>query len=167
MAEGEFALIHEYGEAGLIRPSKGWATFGDHDLYSLLADAAAAQHDESTLQRYVPLAEESARRYDHRLYQAIAHRSRGVAHRLAGEYVEAESSLNQALGIFNDMNTTYQIGRTLFELGELAAAQTDIVKAREYFTRALMAFEIMGALPDVAQTRKKMAQVSDSPHIRS
>ena len=84
MAEGEFALIREYGEAGLIRPSKGWATFGDHDLYSLLADAATLQRDKDALSKYTPLAEEAASRYGHRLYQAIAHRTRGVARRLAG-----------------------------------------------------------------------------------
>jgi hypothetical protein len=78
MAEGEFALIREYGEAGLIRPSKGWATFGDHDLYSLLVDAATLQRDNDALSKYTSLAEESSRRYDHKLYQAIAHRARGV-----------------------------------------------------------------------------------------
>src|SRR6185436_1056972 len=107
LAEGEFALIREYGEAGLIRPSKGWATFGDHDLYSLLADAAASQHDEAALRQYAPLAEESARRYDHKLYQAIAHRASGTAHFLAGAYVDAGSKLEQALDIFSSMNARY------------------------------------------------------------
>ena len=83
MAEGEFALIREYGEAGLIRPSKGWATFGDHDLYSLLVDTAAQTRDIEALRQYIPLAEEFANRYDHKLYQAIAHRAHGVTHRFA------------------------------------------------------------------------------------
>jgi len=157
MAEGEFVLIREYGEAGLIRPSKGWATFGDHDLYSLLADAAASQRNETALRQYVPLAEEFARRYDHKLYQAIAHRARGVAHCLAGECVEAESELNQALKIFNDLDAHYQIGRTVFELGEVAAARTDADKARDFFTRALEAFESMQAVTDVARVHEKLA----------
>jgi len=159
MAEGEFALIREYGEAGLIRPSKGWATFGDHDLYSLLADAAAAQRDEAALRQYAPLAEETARRYDHKLYRAIAHRARGMAHLLAGDYVEAESKLRQALDIFNSMNARYQIGRTLFELGELAVIQTDTPKASGYLTRALRAFESMQAVPDAARVRSALERL--------
>jgi len=153
MAEGEFALIHEYGKAGLIRPSKGWATFGDHDLYSLLVDAATIQRDKDALSQFIPLAEEYAKRYDHKLYQAIAHRARGVLHRLAGEYVEAESKLNQALELFNEMNTRYQIGRTLFELGELSAAQKNADTAWEYFTRALEAFESLQAVTEMVRVR--------------
>ena len=38
-----------------------------------------------------------------------------------------------------------------FELGELAAAQTDTDKARDYFTRALETFESMKAAPDAAR----------------
>lgn len=155
MAEGEFALIHKYGKAGLIRPSKGWATFGDHDLYSLLVDAAMIQRDETALRQYISLAEESARRYDHKLYQAIAHRARGVLHHLAGEYAEAEAQLNQALELFSNMNTHYQIGRTLFELGEIAAALTETDRARGYFYRALEVFESIQAITDVARVRSR------------
>ena len=61
--------------------------------------------------------------------------------------------MNQALEIFNDMNTRYQIGRTLFELGELAAAQTNTDKARGFFNRALDAFESMQAITDAARVR--------------
>ena len=157
MAEGEFALIREYGEAGLVRPSKGWATFGDHDLYSLLVDAATLQRDTEALSQYIPLAEESARRYDHTLYQAIAQRARGVAHRLVGEYGEAESSLYQALDIFNKLKVRYQIGRTLSELGELSAAQKDNDNAHEFFIRALESFESMQAAPDVARVQSALA----------
>lgn len=159
MAEGEFALIREYGEAGLIRPSKGWATFGDHDLYSLLVDAAAQQRDEVALRQCAPLAEETARRYDHRLYQAIAHRAWGVVHCLSGEYAEAEARLIQALDLFSGLNTRWQIGRTLFELGELAATQMQAVGARDYFTRALTEFEELRAAPDAARTRVALQHV--------
>ena len=126
---------------------------GDHELYNLLADAAAQQRDETALRRYTPLAEEAASRYDHRLYRAIAHRAWGVAHRLAGQYVESQTRLNQALEIFQRMNTRWQIGRTMFELGELATTQTNTSKARDCFTRALEAFETMQAVPDVARAQ--------------
>ena len=157
MAEGEFALVQKYLEIA-VHKTAAWV--GEHDLYAMLADAAVLQRDESALQKYAPLAEEFAARYDHKLYQAIAHRARGVLHRLAGEYVEGESKLNEALDIFSDMNTRYQIGRTLFELGELATAQTDTAKAREYFTRALAAFESMQAVPDATHTRNALGRLA-------
>jgi len=154
MAEGEFALVQKYLELALHKTA---AWVGEHDLYAMLADAAVQQRDKSALQKYAPLAEEFALRYDHKLYLAIAHRAWGVVHLLAGEYSEAESRLKQALDLFIDLNTRYQIARTLLELGELAADQSNVPTARDHFTRALMAFEAMGALPDLTRTREKMA----------
>ena len=114
---------------------------------------AVLQHDEAGIRQYAPQAEELARRYGHTLYQGITYRAWGVAHRLANEYPEAEARLNQALELFSWLNTRWQIGRTLFELGELATAQKDIAAAREYFTRARLAFEEMHAAPDAARTQ--------------
>ena len=128
-------------------------SIGDHDLYALLADAAALQRDEAAIRQYAPQAEELAARYGHVLYQAIAHRAWGVAHRLAGSYAEANARFNQALVLLAPLNTRWQIGRTLFELAELALAQANIPQARDYFRRALAAFEAMQAAPDVARTR--------------
>lgn len=156
MAEGEFALVQKYLEIALHRTAS-WV--GEHDLYAMLADAAAQQRDQFALQKYVPLAEEFASRYAHKLYQAIAHRAQGVARLLAGEFDEAELRLKQALDLFSGLNTRYQIGRTLFELGEVAAGQSNIPIARDHFTRALESFETMGALPDIVRTREKMARL--------
>ena len=150
MAEGEFALVKQHLEPELGKTSI-WP--GDHDLYAMLADAAVLQRDEAALRQYTPLADESARQCDHKLYQAIAHRAWGVAHRLAGEYAEAEARLNQALDVFSSLTTRWQIGRTLMELGELASPQRNIAQARDYFTRALREFEEMRAAPDAARTR--------------
>src|ERR1051325_5930371 len=104
MAEGEFALVQKHLEQALQSTTPGfpevfniasWA--GNHDLYVMLADTAARHGDEALLRQYAPLAEELAVRYGHRLYQAIAHRAWGVAHRLAGENDDAEARLHQAL----------------------------------------------------------------------
>jgi tetratricopeptide (TPR) repeat protein len=155
-AEGEFAQVREHLEAALPKPSIGWIAFGDHEVYNLLTDTAARQRDLAAIQKYAHLAEELALRYDHKLNQAIAHRAWGVAHHLAGEYAEAQLRLNQALEIFQQLETRWQIGRTLFELGELASTQLETSNARHYFARALSVFEIVGALPDVARTREKL-----------
>ena len=61
-----------------------------------LTDAASRQGDEAAIRQYAPEAEALAERYGHVLYRAIAHRAWGVAHRLAGEYPEAQARLNQA-----------------------------------------------------------------------
>jgi hypothetical protein len=137
--------------------SKTAYMFGEHDIYAMLADAAAQQRDAAALQQYAPLAEELAVRSDHKLYQAIAHRAWGVAHRLAGRTVDAEVRLNRALELFEALDTRWQIGRTLFELGEVALSQTKNKTAREHFSRALTAFEEIGALPDATRTREKLA----------
>lgn len=153
MAEGEFARARGYLEIALTKTAT-W--LGEHDLYALLADGAAQQRDAAALEQYAPVAEELAARYDHKLYQAIAHRAWGVAHRLAGRNIDAEVRLKQALELFEILDTRWQIGRTLFELGELALSQAETEAARGHFLRALAAFEKMGALPDATRTREKL-----------
>lgn len=155
MAEGEFALVQKYLEIALGKTG-GWV--GEHDVYAMLADAAAQQRDAAALQKYAPVAEELAARYDHKLYEAIAHRAQGVAHRLADQYADAEVRFKQALELFETLDTHWQIGRTLFELGELTLrSHTDNEAAREHFSRALTAFEKMGALPDATHAREKLS----------
>jgi tetratricopeptide (TPR) repeat protein len=153
MAEGEFALVQEYLEIAL---NKTAAWVGEHDLFAMLADTAVQRRDEAGLQKYAPLAEEFALRCDHKLYLAIAHRAWGVSHRLAGQYADARTRLQQALELFQQLETRWQIGRTLFELGELSLTQ-ESMDAREQFSLALSAFETMSALPDAARTREKIA----------
>ncbi|GIK38984.1 MAG: hypothetical protein BroJett011_28170 [Chloroflexota bacterium] len=123
----------------------------------MLADVAAQQRDLAALRQYAPLAEKTAAQCGHGLYQAIAHRAWGVAHRLAGEHDQANVRLHQALALFQDLDTRWQIGRTLSELGTLAAARAETTTARDYFSRALAAFEEMKAAPDAARVRAALA----------
>lgn len=117
-----------------------------------LTDTAVELRDADALRKYVPHLERLAARDNHRLYLAIAHRARGVERRLAGEHMEAENSLKQALGLFAKLGARWQIGRTLFELGELNLTQSD-TKAREYYSQALGSFEEIGAAPNAERTR--------------
>jgi tetratricopeptide (TPR) repeat protein len=126
---------------------------GVHDLYAMLADAAAQQRDEVALQEHTPLLEETAALLDHTLYLAVANRAWGVLHLLEGEYAEAEARLNQALELFQGLDTRWQIGRTFYELADLSLAQSNPAKARDYFARALVSFEEMKAVPDMARTQ--------------
>lgn len=164
LAESEFALVKQYMKLAIDKsPNVAGAPSGDHDLYSVLVDAAVQERDEAALRQYAPLAEAAATRIDHKLYLAIAHRAWGVAHRLANEYAQAERRLKLALSAFAELGARWQSGVTLFELGELARVQAQQAAARDYFSRALAAFEQMRAAPDIARTRAALDQALPTP----
>ena len=161
MAEGEFALMQQHLEAALELGTSAGADAGwDHETYAMLADGAAQQRDPVRLQKYAPLAEECARRVDHKLHLAIAQRAWGVAHTLAGEYPRAEVCFKQALEYFTAYPAPWQVGRTLLELGELARLQLEPDQARGYISRALSAFEEMRAAPYAARARAALENIS-------
>ena len=126
----------------------------DHEIYMTLADTAVELRDVDALRKYAPNLEKLAGRDNHRLYLAIAHRALGVGHRLEGEYTTAETRLRQALELFTKLGARWQIGRTLFELGELylEGSQKE-TKAREYFAQSLGSFEEIQATPNAERTR--------------
>ena len=124
----------------------------DHEVYMILTDTAAELRDADAIRHYAPELERLAARDDHRLYLAIAQRALGVAHRLAGEQEAAENRLDAALALFTRLDARWQTARTQFELGELYSARA-AVKAREYYSQALGAFEELGAAPDMERTQ--------------
>jgi tetratricopeptide (TPR) repeat protein len=133
---------------------------GDHDLYAVLVDSAAQQRNQQGLQKYAPLAEETAAHIGHNLYLGIAHRAWGIAHTLAGEHPQAEARFQQAQEIFAMYPAPWQVGRNLLEMGELARAQMQTEQARDYFSRALNAFEELHATPWAARTRVALKNLS-------
>jgi hypothetical protein len=154
-AQGEFALVKQnlenaIGTAG--QPVNFGTMAHDHEIYMTLTDTAVELRDVQALRNYVPHLERLAGRDNHKLYLAIAHRARGVERRLAGEHTEAENSLKQALGLFSKLGTRWQIGRTLFELGELYCIPSK-AKAREFYSQALGSFEELRAAPNIERTR--------------
>lgn len=155
--------MREYVETSIEQwamPLKWGTNPHEHDLYILLADAAARQRDLAAIRHYAPLAEELAVRDDHKLYRAMAHRALAVAHRLAGEYDDAETRLNHALGLFQPLGTRWQIGRTLFEWGELEDSRGNSAGARDYFSGALVEFDALRAVVDSANTRARIQDLS-------
>jgi len=124
----------------------------EHIVYMMLVDSAARAGDETAIRRFAPKLEELALRDDHKPYLAVAHRAWGIAHRLAREYTDAETRLEKALEIFEELETRWQLGRTLFEMGELAMAKADGGTAHSYFSRAQDVFEEIDAGPDVTRT---------------
>ncbi len=158
MGQGEFALVRQHLEKAIHKEYSGT---GDHDVYAMLADAATQQRDAAALRKYAPILEELAVRLDHNLYLAIAYRARGVLHRLAGEYQEAQARLNQAIALFRGLDTRWQLGRTHFELGELAVDQADTTEAHRQYSNALRLFDEMTALPDAAKTRSALVSLEN------
>jgi tetratricopeptide (TPR) repeat protein len=128
----------------------------EHIVYMMLVDAAARAGDEAAIRKFAPKLEELALRDKHKPYLAVAHRAWGVAHRLAGEYAEAKDRNEAALEIFESLGTQWQIGRTLFEMGELAIARSESETARDYFTKAQEMFAEMKAKPDLIRTQAKI-----------
>lgn len=160
MAEGEFALMQQHLEATLkLSSALHAAPSVDHDVYAMLVDAAAQQRDPIGLEKYAPLAEETAARIDHKLHLAIAQRAWGVKHSLAGEYPQAEARFKEALDIFTAYPAPWQIGRTLFEMAELARLQMKTEQARDYYSRALSTFEGLHAAPYAARTRAALERL--------
>jgi len=160
-AQGEFALVKQnlenaIGTAG--QPVNFGTMAHDHEIYMTLADTAAELRDAAALRKYAHVLEKLASRDNHRLYLAIAHRALGVEHRLAGEHAPAETRLKQALELFTKLGTRWQIGRTLFELGELNLTHSP-PKAREYYSQALGSFEEIQAKKNVEQTFRALNSV--------
>jgi hypothetical protein len=160
-AQGEFALVKQnlenaIGTAG--QPVNFGTMAHDHEIYMTLADTAVELRDVDALRKYAPPLEKLASRDNHKLYLAIAHRALGVGHWLAGENAAAETHLRQALGLFTKLGARWQIGRTLFELGESKLADSRM-KAREYYSQALGSFEEIQALPNAERTRVALNKV--------
>ena len=155
-AQGEFAPIQEQLAPALElpgQPVKRGTMAHQHIVYMMMADSAAQARDEAELQRYASKLEELALQDEHQPYLAVAHRALGVAHWLGGEHVEAVARLNEAMDIFTKLEASWQIGRTYFEMGEVARSLSDTGRAQDYFNRALAAFEVMKASPDIERTR--------------
>ena len=75
---------------------------------------------------------------------------------MAGECDAAETRLNQAMTMFSALDTHWQVGRTHFELGELARVRLGASGGRDQYARALVEFEAIGAVPDAMNIRRLM-----------
>jgi tetratricopeptide (TPR) repeat protein len=158
-AKGEFALVTQTLEAALNKPGqpvRRGTMAHDHHVYMLLADAAAQCRDAAALNRYVPRLRELAERDGHQLYLGIARRAEGVARRLAGNLDDAQVCLEQAAEIFSQLETSWQLGRTHMELAELEQARANPAAAKAHLSRALGAFESLGAATDAERAREAL-----------
>lgn len=162
-AQGEFAQVENELSTVLElpgQPVKRGTMAHQHIVYMMLTDSAAQAEDLGRLQLYAPKLEELAIRDDHQPYLAITHRSIGVAHRLAGEHIEAVTRLNQAMEIFTALDMGWQIGRTYFEMGEVARSLSEVERAKGYYNQALAVFEKMKATPYLERTRASLGALN-------
>jgi len=153
MAEGEFALLPNHLEAALQR-SPRLARYGsaasDLDLYVLYAELGAQQGGPDS-QAHAVRALEAADRLGHPLYQAIALRALGVAHRRDGAWAEADVCLSKALAQFQAVPAKWQAARTLVECTKLEQDQGHIAQAHMTAQLALREFVALAAAPDAAR----------------
>ncbi len=125
----------------------------------MLVDAAVQQRDRVGIEKYARPLEKGAGDLDHKLYLAIAHRARGVLHRLRSEQEEAETRLQEAADIFRGLDTRWQLGRTYLELGELAGERSEAAEAKGHYSTALTLFEEMGAVPYAGRARASLSKL--------
>jgi hypothetical protein len=154
LAEGEFAQVEYHLNAGIERTiADRGSLFADLDSYAMAVDAAARAEDEAGLSKYLPPAEEIAAEVKHDLYLAVVHRAHGVAHRLAGDWDLAADRLAAATEEFRALETPWQIGRTLLELGRVEQHRSNEELAREHYSEAISQFESLGAAPHAERAR--------------
>ena len=79
---------------------------------------------------------------------------------MAGEWDEAADQLAAAADEFRALDTPWQIGRTLLELGEVEQSRENIELARGHYLEALTAFEGLGAAPESERARTAMESLS-------
>jgi tetratricopeptide (TPR) repeat protein len=125
----------------------------------MLADISVEHNNLEYIEKYATQAEELANRHDHRQYQAISHRALGVANRLKSEYKQAENRLTKALEIFEELDTTWQLGRTYYEFGQLYAAQDKPKEAKKHYEQAIKRYENMGAIPNIERTQAALKAI--------
>jgi len=152
MGQGEFALVKEHLTNAIRKPPIGWNPVGDHEIYVSMADIAATLRDESLLSTYAAQSDEISLSLGHTLYHAVTLRALGILDWLHHDYPQAETRLRESCLLFQQLGTRWQIGRTLFDLGEMSTELGKMGEAKEYFSQALSAFEVMGARPFVNKT---------------
>ena len=132
----------------------------DELFYTLLVDTAAIEEDLEKLDAHASTLARKAKKINHKLFQAVALRALAVANRLSGKFKDAHGQLLEAKAIFQDVGTSWQLGRTYYEFGQLSAAQDNREDAKSHFVQALQHFEKMGALPDVERTQSAIESLN-------
>jgi hypothetical protein len=154
LAEGEFAQVKYHLKTGIERTIADRGSLSaDLDSYGTAVDAAARAEDKSWLSKYLPSAEEIAVDVKHDLFIAVVNRAHGVAHRLDGEWDLAADRLATATEEFRALETPWQIGRTLLELGRVEQHRGNVEPAREHYLEAISQFESLGATPHAERAR--------------
>ena len=74
--------------------------------------------------------------------------------------LEVEARLNQALDLLHRLEIRLQIGRASYELTNLALNLTNAANSCDYFSRALVIFEEIKAIPDMARTRSALESLN-------
>jgi len=118
---------------------------------------------ETRALRDAVMVEEKLHDGQNRRNLARARRVAGQAMMGLGELEQAEPKLREALALFEQLDTPWQQGRTMAALGELWRRRGEATLACGYFSRALVIFEQMQAVPDAARTRLTLESLPEKP----
>jgi tetratricopeptide (TPR) repeat protein len=78
----------------------------------------------------------------------------GQAEALVGSPDQALEAYNQAIEIYDQLDSRLDLGRTLIYRGLLLQSQGDVAAARTDWIRARSIFEACGAVRDVAKAQR-------------
>jgi tetratricopeptide (TPR) repeat protein len=132
----------------------------EHIVYMMLVDSAAMNRDPNSLKRFTPILEELTNRDNHLPYLAVAHRARGILHRLEGEFELAEESFKESIKLFDGLGMRWQLGRTLAEMAELELTKENIDSAKEYFKGASSAYKEINARTDLNKIQDQLKEMN-------
>jgi hypothetical protein len=122
------------------------------------AEIGAYLGDSSAFDLFTPELEALLEGHGDRKHLYRGRRALGVTHAHRGEYVQARERLSQALAGFVELDTPWQQGRTLLEMGKMERAAGDEAAAQLHFQNALSLFEDMKARFHAKQTRELLAK---------
>ena len=123
-----------------------------------LVDIAIAARDPEAAAGGVEDLSRIARDYGSAALEAMALSSRGALHFAREERAEAVAILREALQLWKDLDTPYEVARTRLRLAEALRAAGDLDSAALELDTARVVFERLGARPDLARADALLAQ---------
>lgn len=97
--------------------------------------------------------------------RAMALRARASVDLAGGS--PATSPLREALQLWQSVDAPYEVARTRMLLADSYRLERDASGARQELEAAATAFERLGALPDLARTREKLAALPGTQAVRT
>jgi tetratricopeptide (TPR) repeat protein len=160
-AEAQFQIVERVVRAP--RPQDHWMLwrYSQH-LFHSYGELWLARGDSERALAYADECLRGAERTDSKKNLAKAHRLRGQAYVVKGQYREAEAAFDRALLIARQIGNPPQVWKTLASVGDLRRAQGSRSRAQQAYREALAVIhEVAAGLDDSTMREIFLA----SPHV--